>query len=102
MRIKVLAVASLLTAVAAASLLSSCTPETLSPAELTSAAQIFTNDCASCHGADRTGDRGPDITGSELTDFTNTSLIAFLAGHKTAKKLTPAQVSILADWLQSP
>lgn len=102
MRRKVLGIMATAAGIIIVSLLSACVPETVSPAELTSASQIFANDCASCHGSNRAGDRGPDITPSALTDFSSASLAGFLTDHKTAKNLTSAQVSLLADWLKSP
>jgi cytochrome c553 len=88
------------TAVSLSCLLASCSPETASSTSLTDAAQIYANDCASCHAADRTGDRGPNIKASALTEITESSLAAFLTDHKTAKNLTPAQRSIMAAWLK--
>ncbi|MGI2336344.1 MAG: c-type cytochrome [Dehalogenimonas sp.] len=81
--------------------LSACTPETVSPAALTDASQIYANDCASCHAPDRTGDHGKDITPGKLTDFTTNDLTAFVTDHKTGKNLTAEQIAILADWLKT-
>ncbi|APV44495.1 hypothetical protein Dform_01162 [Dehalogenimonas formicexedens] len=82
-------------------LATSCTPKTISPTDLSDASQIFSNDCASCHGQDRTGGHGPDITPSSLVDLSQSSLAAFLTDHKTAGKLTAEQQSILAAWLKN-
>jgi hypothetical protein len=84
-----------------ASLVTSCTPKTISPTDLADAVQILANDCASCHKSDRTGDHGPNIQTNSLTDYSQTNLAAFLSDHKTAKNLTPAQQSILAEWLKT-
>ncbi|PPD57860.1 c-type cytochrome [Dehalogenimonas etheniformans] len=82
-------------------LVTACVPKTVSPIDLADATQIFSNDCASCHESDRTGGHGPNITAPELKDFTQTSLVAFLVDHKTAKNLTTEQHSILAEWLKT-
>lgn len=91
-----------LTAAAAAlgCLAAACTPETVSPTGLADAGLIFSNDCASCHASDRTGDHGPDIRPASLKDYSQTSLAAFLGDHKTAKNLTAEQRAILAEWLK--
>ncbi|APV43380.1 hypothetical protein Dform_00014 [Dehalogenimonas formicexedens] len=83
-------------------LVTACVPKTVSPADLTDAGQIFSNDCASCHKSDRTGGHGPNITAPELKDFTQASLAAFLVDHKTAKNLTTEQQGVLAEWLKAP
>ena len=83
-------------------LVTACVPKTVSPAELTNPAQIFSNDCASCHKSDRTGGHGPNITASNLTKYTQTSLATFLSTHKTAKNLTGMQQVIMAGWLKAP
>ena len=82
-------------------LVTACVPKTVSPADLSDPAQIFSNDCASCHATDRTGDRGPNITAPKLTDYSQTSLAEFLSTHKTAKNLTTVQQGIMARWLKS-
>jgi mono/diheme cytochrome c family protein len=92
---------ALATVVMLTSLVTSCTPKTVSPTDLSDAAQIFSNDCASCHKSDRTGGHGPNIQNKSLTEYSETSLAAFLSDHKTAKNLTPAQQSILAEWLKT-
>ncbi|XUX00412.1 MAG: cytochrome c [Dehalogenimonas sp.] len=83
-------------------LVTACVPKTISPTDLADASQIFSNDCASCHKSDRTGSHGPDITAPELKDYTQASLAEFLIDHKTAKNLTTAQHSALAEWLKGP
>jgi hypothetical protein len=83
------------------SLVTSCTPKTISPTDLADVSQIFSNDCTSCHKSDRTGGHGPDITNKSLIDYSLTSLAAFLSDHKTAKNLTLAQQSSLAEWLKT-
>ncbi|AKG53032.1 hypothetical protein DGWBC_0345 [Dehalogenimonas sp. WBC-2] len=94
-------IALFLTVVTVAIFLAACTPDTVSPPDLADAAHVYSNDCASCHREDRTGDHGKNITQPELSDFTEASLEAFLLDHKTAKNLTPEQVAIMANWLKT-
>jgi mono/diheme cytochrome c family protein len=98
---KALSILVLAIAVMSATLVTSCTPKTVSPTDLSDAAQIFSNDCASCHKSDRTGGHGPNIQNKSLTEYSETSLAVFLSDHKTAKNLTPAQRSIMAEWLKT-
>jgi mono/diheme cytochrome c family protein len=82
-------------------ILASCTPATTSPADLMEASLIYSNDCASCHGPNREGDNGPDITNSNLKDISETGLVEFIADHKTGQGLTSVQISTLANWLKN-
>jgi len=82
-------------------MVTSCVPKTISPTDLADPAQIFSNDCSSCHATDRSGGHGPNIQSKSLTDYTQSSLAAFLSSHKTAQNLTPAQRAVMAGWLKN-
>lgn len=43
-------------------------PTPTSPALVADGRKLFLNSCAHCHGADATGDEGPDLHGVEVSD----------------------------------
>ncbi len=75
-------------------------PTTIPP--LTDAAMIYTNSCANCHGANRTGGNGPNITPSALANRSVSNLINFISGHNTGRNLTSEQITTLVGWLKPP
>jgi mono/diheme cytochrome c family protein len=65
---------------------------------------LFLNSCAHCHGADATGDEGPDLHGLEVSDRYIANIIARgIRGEMPSfrKKLGRADVLSLTSYLRS-
>jgi mono/diheme cytochrome c family protein len=75
-------------------------PTTTSSTPVVDATLIYINNCAGCHGVDRTGGRGPDITQPQLSNRSVSNLINFISGHNTGRNLSSGDVSGLAGWLK--
>jgi mono/diheme cytochrome c family protein len=75
-----------------------------SPALLARGRQLFLGSCAHCHGADATGDEGPDLHGVEVSDRYIAHVITRgIKGEMPsfAKKLGAADVATLTAYLRS-
>ncbi len=70
------------------------------PAASINASQLYSTNCASCHGANRQGGGGPRITASALSGRTESWIVSFLSGHNTGRNLTSAERTALAQWLK--
>jgi cytochrome c553 len=67
----------------------------------TDPAKIYSITCASCHGANRLGTPdAPNILKGVLTDYTATSLAAYIKGHQ-GQGLTGTQATDLANYLKT-
>lgn len=78
--------------------------EPASPAALTDGRKLFLGSCAHCHGADATGDEGPDLHAVQVSD----RYIAHVISHgikgempSFAKKLKGSDVAELTAYLRS-
>jgi cytochrome c553 len=65
------------------------------------ASQVYTQNCASCHGASRQGGSGPVLTSTSLSSRTVTWLVSFIQGHKTGTSLTSTVVNALVAFLKN-
>lgn len=74
-------------------------------------AAIYAQNCMQCHGADREGGVGPNLTGANWTKVTGTkdSLLRFIAQGSGdgrmpgwSARLTPRQIDTVADFLLAP
>lgn len=63
--------------------------------------EIFSANCASCHGADLSGGAGPDLTqvGSSLSKEDIQDIIINGRGSMPAGMATNAEAEVLANWL---
>lgn len=63
--------------------------------------EIFANSCANCHGADLTGDMGPDLTtiGGKMTEDEIEGIIVEGQGAMPGNLVGPEEAAILAEWL---
>jgi mono/diheme cytochrome c family protein len=87
------------------------TPEAwvLDPAEASSISahegrKLFLSSCAHCHGADATGDEGPDLHGIEASDrYVANTILRGIKGEMPSfkKKFKPADVVRLTAYLRS-
>jgi mono/diheme cytochrome c family protein len=75
-----------------------------SPALVAQGRKLFLGSCAHCHGADATGDEGPDLHGVEVSD----RYIAHIIMHgikgempSFAKKLDAADITRLTAYVRS-
>ena len=70
-------------------------------------AQLFSTNCASCHGADGTGGLGPRLAGRVTSDFPNIDdQIAFVKKGKGAMPafagdLTDAQIRLIVEYTRT-
>jgi mono/diheme cytochrome c family protein len=66
--------------------------------------QLFLGSCAHCHGADATGDEGPDLHGLEVSDRYLARVITRGIPHEMpsfAKKHGTADITALTAYLRS-
>ncbi|PAV29043.1 cytochrome C [Virgibacillus profundi] len=63
--------------------------------------EIFSSNCASCHGADLSGGVGPDLTqvGSDLSKEDIQNIIINGQGSMPPGLATDAEAEVLASWL---
>jgi mono/diheme cytochrome c family protein len=72
------------------------------PAAAINASQLYSSNCASCHGANRQGSGGrPALTAAALSGRTESWIVTFMANHNTGRNLTSAQRTALAQWLKA-
>jgi mono/diheme cytochrome c family protein len=79
-------------------------PQAVSPPPTISAidpAQIYTVNCAGCHGNDRKGGVGPNITATALANLTASDLANFIGRHQTGRNLSTNDLLLLSNWLKS-
>jgi mono/diheme cytochrome c family protein len=86
-------------------------PETLfepvaqtSPQMIAEGRHLFLNSCAHCHGADATGDEGPDLHGLEVSDRYIRNLIMTGRPHEMPsfrKKLDRDKISQIIAYLHT-
>jgi cytochrome c oxidase cbb3-type subunit 3 len=89
--------------VSLAALGSSAAPPQNSP-KVAEGARLFALNCAHCHGADATGDEGPDLHGVRKSDAKITSYIKNgIKGEmpKFGQKLSDADVQALIAYIRS-
>ncbi len=87
------------------------TPETwleasppIVPAQLARGRRLFLGSCAHCHGADASGDEGPDLHGVEVSDrYIANTITRGIRGEMPsfAKKLGRPDVADLTAYLRS-
>jgi mono/diheme cytochrome c family protein len=78
------------------------TPTT--PALVTQGRKLFLNSCAHCHGADASGDEGPDLHDLQVSDRYIAHMIIFGEPHEMpsfAKKHDAADIAALTAYLRS-
>jgi mono/diheme cytochrome c family protein len=80
------------------------TPTPTSPTWVAQGRKLFLGSCAHCHGADATGDEGPDLHGVEVSD----RYIAHIITHgikgempSFAKKLGATDITKLTAYVRS-
>jgi mono/diheme cytochrome c family protein len=79
-------------------------PTPTSPAMVSEGRRLFLGSCAHCHGADATGDEGPDLHGVQVSDRYIARIISRgIKGEMPsfAKKLGPPDISKLTAYLRS-
>jgi mono/diheme cytochrome c family protein len=79
-------------------------PTPTSPALVSKGRSVFLNSCAHCHGADATGDEGPDLHGVEVSDRYIATLIAHgIKGEMPSfrKKLGRDEIGAVTAYLRS-
>ena len=79
-------------------------PTPISPARVADGRKLFLGSCAHCHGADASGDEGPDLHAVEVSD----RYIAHVITHgikgempSFAKKLRPPDIADLTAYLRT-
>jgi len=75
-----------------------------SPALVTQGRKLFLDSCAHCHGADASGDEGPDLHDLLVSDRYIAHMITFGEPHEMpsfAKKLGPAEITALTAYVRS-
>lgn len=75
-----------------------------SPALVAEGRRLFLDSCAHCHGADATGDEGPDLHDLQVSDRYIAHLIKFGEPHEMpsfAKKHGPADIAALTAYIRS-
>jgi mono/diheme cytochrome c family protein len=75
------------------------TPETVAQGR-----KVFLGSCAHCHGADATGDEGPDLHGVEASDRYIANIITHgIKGEMPSfrKKLGPADIHVVTAFVRS-
>lgn len=80
------------------------TPTPTSPARVAQGRQVFLSSCAHCHGADATGDEGPDLHGVPVSDRYIASLITHgIKGEMPSfrKKLGRDEIGAVTAYLRS-
>jgi len=79
-------------------------PTPTSPAMVSDGRRLFLDSCAHCHGADATGDEGPDLHGVEVSDRYIHHIISHgIKGEMPsfAKKLGPPEIARLTAYVRS-
>jgi mono/diheme cytochrome c family protein len=71
------------------------------PAAPINASQLYSSNCASCHGVNRQGSAGPALTAAALSGRTESWMTTFLSSHNTGRNLTSAQRTALVQWLKA-
>jgi mono/diheme cytochrome c family protein len=75
-----------------------------SPALIAQGRKLFLGSCAHCHGADATGDEGPDLHDLQVSDRYIAHMITFGEPHEMpsfAKKHGPADITALTAYVRS-
>jgi mono/diheme cytochrome c family protein len=75
-----------------------------SPALVAQGRKLFLHSCAHCHGADATGDEGPDLHDLQVSDRYIAHMITFGEPHEMpsfAKKHGAADITALTAYLRS-
>ena len=76
------------------------------PATIDPAAAIFSSNCASCHGADRSGARGPSLLPDRLTKVAPQYAETITNGSDPMPafggKLSAEEINALAEWILTP
>jgi mono/diheme cytochrome c family protein len=75
-----------------------------SPALVAQGRKLFLNSCAHCHGADASGDEGPDLHDLRISDRYIAHMITFGEPHEMpsfAKKHGAADIAALTAYLHS-
>lgn len=75
-----------------------------SPALVTQGRKLFLGSCAHCHGADATGDEGPDLHDLQVSDRYIAHMIKFGEPHEMpsfAKKHGPPDITALTAYVRS-
>ncbi|MEO6994909.1 MAG: c-type cytochrome [Lacunisphaera sp.] len=75
-----------------------------SPQLIVNGRKLFLDSCAHCHGADASGDEGPDLHGVEVSDRYIGNIIARGFPHEMpsfAKKLGHSEISALTAYVRS-
>lgn len=79
-------------------------PTPTSPALVARGRTLFLDSCAHCHGADATGDEGPDLHGLQVSDRYIANTITRGIPHEMpsfAKKHGPSDLAALTAYLRS-
>lgn len=69
--------------------------------ETAAAEEIFESNCATCHGADLSGESGPDLT-SVGADYSSDEIVDIIqngTGSMPAQDLPEEDAQAVADWL---
>jgi mono/diheme cytochrome c family protein len=80
------------------------TPAPSTPALVAEGRKLFLGSCAHCHGADATGDEGPDLHAVEVSDRYIAHIIAHGIKHEMpsfAKKLGADDITRLTAYVRS-
>lgn len=75
-----------------------------SPQLIVSGRKLFLDSCAHCHGADASGDEGPDLHGVEVSDRYISNIIIHGIPHEMpsfAKKLGHPEIGALTAYVRS-
>lgn len=75
-----------------------------SPQLITHGRQLFLDSCAHCHGADATGDEGPDLHAVQVSDRYIAAIITHGIPHEMpsfAKKHDAADITALTAYVRS-
>jgi mono/diheme cytochrome c family protein len=75
-----------------------------SPTLVAQGRKLFLDSCAHCHGADATGDEGPDLHDLQVSDRYIAHMIIFGEPHEMpsfAKKHGPADITALTAYIRS-
>jgi mono/diheme cytochrome c family protein len=76
----------------------------ISPAQLAHGRKLFLGSCAHCHGADASGDEGPDLHGIDVSDrYIANTITRGIKGEMPsfAKKLGRPDIAELTAYLRS-
>lgn len=100
-----LAVVSLLTVVGCGSGSEAANTPTTTPGNTAGVTgiELYNNNCARCHGDDRTGSvygKSITVTNATITTSTVDQLATLISFHRAGLHLTPVQLSALANFLK--